>query len=258
MKSPIVLLTDYGTQDPYAGILHGVIFSLAPKTPVIHLAHGINAYDIRQASIYLESSCRYFPQGSIFVCVVDPGVGTVRKLLCAKSKNFYFIAPDNGLLTDVSRREPFLEVRSIENRRGMLPQISTTFHGRDILAPSAAFLSKNPAFFNRLGPAVKTIIKLRAEEPVSTSSGVRGKVLFFDHFGNAVTNIRKDSIPVSFRHSAVIVKGKRLGSIRSSYDERKKLTAVWNSMNRLEIASPGSKASNYLKQGDSVNLIAEK
>lgn len=203
-----MLLTDFGQRDPYVGVMKGVILARAPKAAVVDLCHEIRPQDVRGAAFALRISVPYFPKGSLFVAVVDPGVGSGRRILWARTKNHQFLAPDNGLLSWLEG--PILELRSVENSALFLPRVSATFHGRDIFAPVAARLSRGLAP-KRLGPAVSDYVRIPLSVPGRTAAGVRGEVLWIDRFGNAVTNLRrehaKDSGRVLFRGRPVAVCG---------------------------------------------------
>lgn len=259
MKPPIVLLTDYGLQDPYAGILHGVIASISPETHVFDLTHGIAAQNIRQASFYLEDSFRCFPNGSIFVCVVDPGVGTGRRMLCVKTQSYVFLAPDNGLLTDVLEAEPAREIRSLTNQKYALKPISATFHGRDWFAPAAAALSRQSACFKDLGPRTSSYVRLKALPVQKTKNSICGEVVYLDHFGNAVSNIKRSDAAEGFWRKSYVAAGtKKTGTPGSTYGHQKNPVALWNSGQRLEIAVPGSSTASFLKPGTRIKVVCEK
>lgn len=182
----IALLTDFGTRDPYVAAMKGV---LAARTdvPVSDLTHDIAPYDVLEAAWFLKTVVPYWPEGTIFVCVVDPGVGTSRRIVAAEESGRVFLAPDNGLLTFMADRG-----RSVENEALFLPSNSTTFHGRDRFAPVAAALA-NGMSSTEVGPPMQ-LMKLRYEPP-SYGSPVRGTIVAVDRFGNAITDIERDSVP---------------------------------------------------------------
>lgn len=191
---PIVLLSDFGHQDSYVGMLKGVIAKIAPEASVIDLTHGLPPYQILSAAFELFRAHEYFPQGSIFVCVVDPGVGSARKPLLANTKDYTFIAPDNGLLTMVLRDVTELSLLELNQEKYQLQNPSHTFHGRDIFAPAAAHLS-NGVDLLALGKPVFDYKKLPECFPVlhKTKKGLSatGCILNIDHYGNAITNFSK-------------------------------------------------------------------
>ncbi len=258
-QGPIVLLTDFGAADPYPGILKGVILSLAPDARIVDLTHGIEPQNILQGAYVLRSSVSYFPDRSIFLCIVDPGVGTSRDIVCVKTGQRFFIGPDNGLLTLAVKNQK-AEIRSVRNPKYFISDSpSPTFHGRDIIAPLAARLLQGAAkIFANLGPLKPRLAPL-AQAPVTRlANRIRGKILYFDHFGNAITNIQYSDGPKNFwNHGKVFVKAKALGLVRKSYlDGPPRLCALWNSSQALEIALPCGSARRgaNLKSGDAVEV----
>lgn len=176
----IALLTDFGTRDPYVAAMKGVI-AARTDAPVHDLSHNIAPFDVLEAAWFLRTVVAYWPEGTIFVCVVDPGVGTSRRIVAAERDGRFFLAPDNGLLTFVAS-----EGRSVENEALFLPTTSTTFHGRDRFAPVAAALA-NGSSTAVVGPAV-TLETLRYEPP-SYGDVVRGTIVAVDRFGNVITDV---------------------------------------------------------------------
>lgn len=190
MRGPrtITLLTDFGLDDAYAGVMKGVIASIAPRANVVDLCHAVQPYQIGQARFLLRQSWRYFPQGAIHVCVIDPGVGGSRRALCVQAAGHLFIGPDNGLFTDLLH-EKGARAREIANPKLMLPHVSQTFHGRDVFAPAAAHLAAGipPA---RLGKLVQDATRLETGAPVRIGRRFwQGEVAHIDRFGNVITNL---------------------------------------------------------------------
>lgn len=211
---PIVLLTDFGLRDIYVGVMKGVIASRAPKAPVIDLTHDIPPQDIRGAAFALKVSVPYFPLGALFVCVVDPGVGSARRILWGRSARHQFLAPDNGLLGALEGEDALREVRHVSNAGLFADAPSATFHGRDIFAPLAARLSGSllPAM---LGPQVDDWRRLDLPAPQPEGDGLTGEILTIDRFGNAITNIRAEQA----RGKAVAFGRLKLGSALRTYAE---------------------------------------
>lgn len=178
----IALLTDFGTRDPYVAAMKGVIVSRT-AVPVVDLAHDIAAFDVLEAAWFLRCVERYWPAGTIFVCVVDPGVGTSRDILAMEGEGKVYLAPDNGLLTFLSASRG---VR-VTNESLFLPNGSTTFHGRDRFAPVAAALANGVPLAD-LGPPVDSIVTLPYKPPVY-GERTRGSIVAIDRFGNAITDI---------------------------------------------------------------------
>ncbi|NTU68148.1 MAG: SAM-dependent chlorinase/fluorinase [Chlorobiaceae bacterium] len=187
----IVLLTDFGTGDAFVGVMKGVIASICRQSRVIDLTHAVRAQDITEAAFHLESALPYFPDGTIFVCVVDPGVGTSRRPIAVEAGPFRFLAPDNGLLTPIFERWPDARCRVLDDARHHLPSPSSTFHGRDIFSPVAAHLATGMAF-DTLGttapPESCTRIERFTNRPLERKKGWTGRVVTIDRFGNVVTS----------------------------------------------------------------------
>ncbi len=187
----IALLTDFGLGDQYVASMKGVIGAIAPETRVVDISHAVLPQHVTQAAYLLWSCYRYFPPGTIFVCVVDPGVGTSRKVLCLEAGGYRFLAPDNGLLNMTLESERVSKSVSVENVRYFLKSISPTFQGRDLFAPVAAHLSNGiPA--GRLGPrATPSTREGHLLELVSRRGrSYKGAILHIDHFGNIITNFQ--------------------------------------------------------------------
>jgi len=186
----ITLLTDFGLRDPYVGIMKGIIISINPEATVIDITHDVDPQDIREGAFFIEEYYRFFPKGTVHLAVVDPGVGSARRPVILVKDDCFFVGPDNGIFSLVMDEKP--TVHALENQEYMRTEISSTFHGRDIFAPAAAHLSRGiaPATF---GPPVTDPVRLEGLLPVMDGSSVlRGEVVRFDRFGNAITNIRID------------------------------------------------------------------
>jgi S-adenosylmethionine hydrolase len=185
----VAILTDFGQQSWYVPAIKGVILSLCPDVEIVDLSHQVPRQDVLAGAYILGFSSIYYPRDTVFLCIVDPSVGTDRNLIIMESeKRHYFVAPDNGLLTLVAKHEGIEKIVKITNRKYMLEKISRTFHGRDILAPAAAHLARGEPL-EKFGPKVKKIVRLRIEEPHVENGNIRGKIIFVDEFGNIITNI---------------------------------------------------------------------
>ena len=185
----VAILTDFGQQSWYVPAIKGVILTICPDARIVDLSHQVPRQDVLAGAFILGFSSVYYPRGTVFLCIVDPSVGTDRNLIIMESdERHYFVAPDNGLLTFVAKREGIKKIVKITNRKYMLREISRTFHGRDILAPAAAYLTRGEPL-EKFGPKVKKIVRLDIEEPRVENGKVRGKIIFVDDFGNMITNI---------------------------------------------------------------------
>jgi S-adenosylmethionine hydrolase len=191
---PITLTTDFGSSDYFVGAMKGVIASILPDAHIHDITHHVTPYDVLGGALIVASSYRYWPGGTIHVVVVDPGVGTTRRPLLVSAGGQYFIAPDNGVLSLVFDRETDVRVWHITNEKYFVQPVSRTFHGRDIFAPSAAWLARNgqPESF---GPEATDYERLALQKPEITASTIRGVILRADHFGNLLTNLRPEDAP---------------------------------------------------------------
>ncbi|MFQ6129312.1 MAG: S-adenosyl-l-methionine hydroxide adenosyltransferase family protein [Candidatus Hadarchaeaceae archaeon] len=193
-SSVIALLTDLGAKDYFVGAMKGTILSVNPDAKIVDITHEVQKYDVQGAAYVLAQAAKAFPAGTIFVAVVDPGVGTERKCVLLKTENgLFFIAPDNGVLTLVAEQLGIAELYEITNRELMMPKVSPTFHGRDIMAPIAAHLSLGirPG---EVGHELKEIKMLKLPRPTVTETKLLGHIVSADDFGNLATNIDASTI----------------------------------------------------------------
>lgn len=201
----IALLTDFGTSSPYVGVLKGVIHKLAPEAAVIDVTHSIHPYDVLEAAFCLNQCYSYFPDGTIFVAVVDPGVGTERKPIMARTKHYYFIAPDNGLLTRALHEQEDLSLFHLNKPHYHLSQVSHTFHGRDIFAPVAAHLAQGVDLLE-LGDPLQDYEKKTECFPQTLRGKLEGQIISIDPFGNAISNISQSDCERTFKGRPFILK----------------------------------------------------
>jgi S-adenosylmethionine hydrolase len=193
-RSVITLLTDFGHQDPFVGIMKGVILGLCPNARLVDLTHETAAYDILGASFLLQSAVPYFPPGTIHVAVVDPGVGGPRRPILAEIDDQLFVAPDNGLLSYPMAHGTVRAVRAIAAQEYLLQPVSTTFHGRDVFAPVAGHLACGVPP-ERFGPEVGDAVRLPIQRPRLGEGGtLTGHVIRIDRFGNCITNIGREDL----------------------------------------------------------------
>lgn len=258
MKQPIIaLLTDFGLSDHYVGVLKGVISNINPNATMIDITHLIEPQNIRQGAILLQEVYPYYPKGTIFVAVVDPGVGSSRDAICIKTSKGYLIGPDNGLFSFILANERSYEIRKIENDKYFRRPLSATFHARDIFAPAAAHLSKQDIFktlgrkLKRIGVSWNTVLKWSDESLV-------GEIVYIDRFGNGITNISKSEFKKANKTSQRVKLKSKEVSMKEFFAEGKKdeLIAVWNSSQLLEFAVPNDSAEKKyeIKVGDSVEV----
>jgi hypothetical protein len=186
---PIALLTDFGSRDGYPGVMKGVILGIAPGAALVDLTHEIAPQDIAGAAWALHTAWRYFPLGAIFLCVVDPGVGSARRPIALAAGGRLFVGPDNGLFSYVLAAAPAGEAVALDDTRFHLPHPSATFHGRDIFAPCAAHLARGVPL-RELGSAVAaaSLVTFALPRPIWQGELLHGHVLHVDHFGNLITD----------------------------------------------------------------------
>jgi S-adenosylmethionine hydrolase len=255
----ITLTTDFGTDDPYVAVMKGVILSINPDATIVDFCHTVKPQDVAQAAYILSTTHRYFPQGSIHVAVVDPGVGTERQAVLLVTQQGFFIGPDNGVLSYVMEESlPNVEAIALSNDRYWITPISSTFHGRDIFAPVAAHLSKGvpPHDFGDVIPSIATI---SIPQPQTGEDGVvLGRVIHVDRFGNLITDIRESDLPKG-RHF-IEVGGHIIDYLSSTYEEGEELLAIMGSENRLEVSVKNGSAAKFLKAkvGDGVKVGVNK
>ncbi len=218
----ITLITDFGLQDGYVGVMKGVIANINPSAKIIDISNNIKPQDVFQAAYVLYNSYSYFPKGTIHVVVVDPGVGSKRKILCLKAKDYFFLAPDNGVLSLIVVGEEYPSIREVTNKEFFLQKISNTFHGRDIFAPLAAHLS-NGVSHKSLGKRISSIKEINLPKPIRSPGGVlKAEIIHVDGFGNLVTNINKEVFNRmdSKSKSPLIIAGKkRIKKVSKSYTD---------------------------------------
>ena len=187
----VALLTDYGNRDYYVGALKGVIYSIYPEARIDDITHQVTPFNIWEGAYTLSLAAKEFPKGTVFIAVVDPGVGTGRKAIVLKTKdNKLFVAPDNGLLTFVAEEMGIHSIREIKNKAYMRPKesFSTTFHGRDIFAPVGAYLASGVPM-SSVGPEMEDFVRLKIPRAKVKNEKIRGQVIRVDIYGNVITNI---------------------------------------------------------------------
>ena len=187
----IALLSDFGTNDPFVGAMKGVLLSKAPGLSIIDITHQVPPQDIQTAAFYLMVAMPYMPRHTLFMTVVDPTVGTGRGIIWARTENYQFLSPDNGLISWVEQKEKIKEARFVSNSSLFMDNISSTFHGRDIMAPVSAAIAKGLPE-KKIGPIFNEYRRFPFPQPVKAGNRISGQVIAIDHFGNVITNIKRD------------------------------------------------------------------
>ncbi len=260
---PIAILTDFGYRDHYVGVMKGVIAKIAPDAPVIDITHGVPPQSIVAGAIGLRESWRFFPKRTVFLVVVDPGVGTVRLPIAIETRaGARFVGPDNGVLALAAEDAGIKRSVVLESARHRLPRASSTFHGRDIFAPAAAYLAAGTRL-GALGPDLARIEPLNLPQPDATGDRVRGEIIYIDAFGNLVSNITRENIArlrTSFPGQQVsvrIAKGAPM-KIFNTYGDAPSdaILATFGSFELLEIAMRNGNAADRIGCGIGASVIA--
>lgn len=264
--SIITLLTDFGTDDEYVGVMKGAILSVNPSAAIVDITHEVDPQDLVQAAYLIRSYPGYFPPGTIHLVIVDPGVGSDRPIVAVERQGHCFLSPDNGILTLLVKEGSVDRSVTVDNERYFIKPVSRTFHGRDIFAPVGAHLSLG-VDLKQLGKSVDpgSLCVLDIEEAsVDDSGDLAGNVISIDRFGNLITNIHRETI-ARFSETrgdeplSIQVCGERITGLASSYSNGRprELLAIIGSRGYLEIAVNSGAARQLLKaeKGASVRLL---
>jgi S-adenosylmethionine hydrolase len=247
----IALLTDFGTRDHYAGTMKGVALSICPDATLVDISHDIPPHDVVAAAFELAAAYRYFPSGTVFLAVVDPGVGSARRGIAADTGEYRFVAPDNGVLTAVVDEHPAKRMVELSERKYARPTVSRTFEGRDRFAPAAAWLAKG-VDMTALGRAARTIQRIDLPQPHATADGVAGEVVRVDRFGNLITNIDRRAVErISSEALEIRIGSFQVSQVVSTYSDARggEVCALFGSTDHLEIAASGASAAEQLALG---------
>jgi S-adenosylmethionine hydrolase len=251
-KSIISITTDFGEADHFVGVMKGVILNINPDAVIVDINHQISSYDIFDGAYSLAQSYHYFPPGTIHLVVVDPGVGSERRPIILQTKNYRFVAPDNGVLSYVYEREENIEVRHITASHYFLNPVSNTFHGRDIFAPVAAWLSRGVET-EKFGDVITDYAKFTSPRPKwENESLLKGAVIKVDKFGNVITNIRPADVPQLFGESQqpfrICINGHYVTQLSRSFAEGRpsELFAIVGSSGFIEICTNRNSAARML------------
>ena len=254
----ISLTTDFGLADHYVGVMKGVIASIDPSLQVIDICHDIPACSVAEGAFVIAQSCRFFPAGTVHVVVVDPGVGTSRHPLVVESAGHYFVAPNNGLLSQVYEKGPF-QARVIDVKRHALQPMSRTFHGRDVFAPVAARLASGRPF-EEFGEPAGQCVQLASTIPQKTSPGKwLGRILQIDRFGNMVTSFPEKLLPPGGGGFLLLAGNLQVSSQAEAYGQAEagQAFAIAGSSGYVEVSVAQRSAAKLAgaKVGDSIELI---
>ncbi len=260
-KGPIALLSDFGYQDHYAGVMRGVIAGLAPGAQVIDISHGIPPQNLTAGALALRESWRFFPPTTVFIVVVDPGVGTSRRALAIETRSgARLVGPDNGVLWMAAEQAGIRRAVEVKNQSYFLPFQSSTFHGRDVFAPVGAHLH-NGVRLPQLGPVVSDMVQLSLPEVVNRDDELAGVIVYVDTFGNLVTNLGRAQVEalearfptrrllVRIRDDAPVVLARTYGDV-----PRNTPLALFGSFEMLEIAVREGNAAQRFAAGAGVEV----
>jgi S-adenosyl-L-methionine hydrolase (adenosine-forming) len=261
MRPIIALLTDFGTRDHYTGTMKGVILGICPDVTLVDITHEVPPHDVMAGALELAASAKYFPTGTIFVVVVDPGVGSARRGIAVDTGDMRFVAPDNGVLTAVLRETPAKKVIELTERRYARPTVSRTFEGRDRFAPAGAWLAKGIQL-TALGRPAANIQQIDIPAPEIGADSISGVVLRVDRFGNLVTNIDRKSLErFAQSHSVTIEAGGKSGArLVATYAELPAgdVGGLFGSTDHLEIAAPSASAAERLQLSRGAQVIVRR
>ena len=250
MRPVIALLSDFGSRDHYAGTMKGVILNICPDATLVDITHEVPPHDVLDGALQLAAAARYFPAGTIFLAVVDPGVGSARRGIAAEAGDYRFVAPDNGVLTAVLREWAPKKIVELTDRRYARPTVSRTFEGRDRFAPAAAWLGKGTQL-TALGRPAPDYQRLDIPIPSVSEASITGVVLRTDRFGNVVTNIDRRTFESVARSGTmeVTVGDRSIGRLVATYADIQpgEICALFGSTDHLELAANSESAADLLQ-----------
>jgi S-adenosylmethionine hydrolase len=252
-RKPLVsLITDFGSTDYYVGVIKGVILGINPEVEIVDVCHHVASYDVFDAAFTLAQSYRYFPSDTIHMVVVDPGVGTARRPILARTMEYKFVAPDNGVLSLVYEREESVEVRHITSEHYFLNPVSQTFHARDVFAPAVGWLSKGVEV-DKFGDPISDYAKFTPPRAKQVDEQlVKGVALRIDKFGNIITNIAPEDVPQLFAEDPppfkIVINQQEITKLNLAYSMGKpsELFAIVGSSGFLEICTNRGSAAKAL------------
>ena len=245
----ITFVTDFGLTDAYTAMMKGVILRINRKAQLVDITNSINTGSIFQAAGILKETYRYFPEGTVHMAVVDPGVGGKRKLMAFETENHFFVGPDNGLFWPILEKAVNPVVSELTEEKYFLEQVTKTFHGREIFAPVAAHISLGVEI-NQLGPPLIDPVDLNMPHAYLSGNALLGEVIRVDNFGNIITNISDKDLFGFVKNSTAVISlaDLKIEGISKIYNdaEEGELLAVINSSNLLEVAVNLGRASEYI------------
>jgi S-adenosylmethionine hydrolase len=261
MRPVIALLSDFGSRDHYAGTMKGVMLGIHPELTFVDLTHDIAPHDVLGGALQLSASYRYFPAGTIFLAIVDPGVGSARRGIAAEAGEYRFVGPDNGVMTAVFRELPPKRIVELTERRYARPTVSRTFEGRDRFAPAAAWLARGVQL-TALGRPVHDYHQIEIPEPEMDGEAIRGEVLHTDRFGNLVTNVDRRLLDkfAQGRPISITAADQAVGRLVATYAEIPpgEICALFGSTDHLELAASSCSAADQTGLGRGAPVIIRR
>jgi S-adenosyl-L-methionine hydrolase (adenosine-forming) len=252
MARPVIaLLTDFGTRDHYAGTMKGVVLGICPDVTLVDISHDIAAHDVLGGALELAAAYRYFPAGTIFLVVIDPGVGSARRGIAADTADYTLVAPDNGVLSAVLEEHPAKRIVELTERKYARPTMSRTFEGRDRFAPAAAWLAKG-IDLGALGRSAGMIHRLEIPRPTLEGDTIHGQILRVDRFGNLISNIdRRTFEKLAGATLDIRIGPHQVARVVTTYADAGpgEVCALFGSTDHLEIAVNGARAAEALDLG---------
>jgi len=259
----ISLTTDFGTSDYFVGAMKGAILSVCPSASIIDITHEIPAHDIHSGAFTLLASYQSFPKQTVHVAVVDPGVGSARRPILVQTRDYFFIAPDNGLLSYALQKETDVKVFHLTNEKFFRPSVSATFHGRDVFAPIAGAVASG-INVEELGNRIEDYIRLGSLNPIVEDEELKGSIINIDRFGNIVTNILPEHLTEEMREHGFVLKINEHEIIAHqrfyAAVKEDEIFSIWGSAGFLEISAFKTPASKLLnaQNGQEVFLFPKK
>jgi S-adenosylmethionine hydrolase len=262
LTNPVITLTtDYGTSDHLVGVVKGVILRIAPNATIVDINHHVAPFDLLDGALTIGAAYRYFPPRTVHLVVIDPGVGTQRRPILVTADQFYFVAPDNGVLSLIYEREPAVTVRHITAEHYFLSPVSNTFHGRDVFAPVAAWVAKTSQT-EAMGEEISDYVRFALPRPKAAGSALKGVVLRVDTFGNLMTNFTAEDLPAATGTDGKLnlqVGGKRVEKLAQTFANGAsgEPVAIIGSSGFLEIAVNKGQAARVLGVNRGAEVVLE-
>ena len=260
-RSVVGLLSDFGTRDHYVGAMKGVILGICPDVTLVDISHDVPTHDVVTAGLELAASYKYFPTGSIFLVVVDPGVGSARRGLAADTVDYRFVAPDNGVLTAVFQEAAPKVVVELTERRYARPTVSKTFEGRDRFAPAAAWLARGIQL-SALGRPVSDYVMIDMPVPDVRAESITGQVIRVDRYGNLVTNIDRKSFERLAQAGTIQIQvGTHVvGRLVTTYADigQGEVCVLFGSSDHLEVAANAARAVERLALDRGARVVVRR